>query len=72
MTEAVGPDVIVLFFGANVPKEYDKGAMTPAPARTFGEALTAFLDYLDPEKKATVLLSQGFCVRPKLDRPLRV
>ena len=70
MTEAVGTDVIVLFFGANVPKEYDKGAMTPA--RTFGEALTAFLDYLDPEKKATVLLSQGFCVRPKLDRPLRV
>ena len=61
------PDMIVLFFGANVPKEYDTGAMTPAPARTFGEALTAFLDYLDPEKNATVLLSQGFYVRPKLD-----
>lgn len=61
------PDVIVLFFGANVPKEYDAGAMAPAPARTFGAALEQFIDYLDPEGKAFVLLSQGFYARPKLD-----
>lgn len=61
------PDVIVLFFGANVPKTYDAGKMTPAPARTFGTAIEQFLDYVDPEKKALVLVSQGFYIRPKLD-----
>lgn len=62
---AFKPDVIVLFFGANVPKDYDAGKL--ASARTFGAALEAFLDYVDPEKRAFVLLSQGFYVRPKLD-----
>jgi len=61
------PDVIVLFFGANVPKDYDAGTISPAPARTFGEALDAFRTYLDPEGKALVLFSQGFYIRPKLD-----
>ena len=61
------PDVIVLFFGANVPKDYDAGTMSPVPARTFGEALDAFRTYLDPEGKALVLFSQGFYIRPKLD-----
>ncbi len=61
------PDVIVLFFGANVPKDYDAGTMTPPPARTFGAALETFLDYVDPGRKAFVLMSQGFYVRPKLD-----
>ena len=61
------PDVIVLFFGANVPKDYDAGTMTPAPARTFGAALETFLDYVDPGKKAFVLMSPGFYIRPKLD-----
>ena len=61
------PDVIVLFFGANVPKDYDAGTMTPAPARTFGAALETFLDYVDPDKKAFVLMSPGFYIRPKLD-----
>ena len=59
------PDVIVLFFGANVPHDYDNGKMKPA--RTFGEAVDAFRTYLDPEKKALVLMSQGFYIRPKLD-----
>ena len=59
------PDVIVMFFGANVPGAYDRGEMKPA--RTFGEAVEAFRTYLDPEGKALVLMSQGFYVRPKLD-----
>ena len=59
------PDVIVMFFGANVPGTYDKGELKAA--RTFGEAVDAFRTYLDPEGKALVLMSQGFYKRPKLD-----
>lgn len=61
------PDIIVLFFGANVPSSYDNGTMDPAPARTFGEALESFRSFLDPDGKAVALFSQGFYVRPKLD-----
>lgn len=64
---AFRPDVIVLFYGANVPKEYDAGTMTPAPARTYAEALEAFVRYLDPDGKALVLFSEGYYDRPKLD-----
>ena len=62
---AFKPDVIVMFFGANVPKGYDAGKLTPA--RSFGEALDAFRTYLDPDGKALVLMSQGFYIRPKLE-----
>lgn len=61
------PDIIVLFFGANVPRTYDAGTMSPAPARSFGEALEAFRSYLDPDGTAFVLVSEGFYKRPKLD-----
>ncbi len=61
------PDVVVMFFGANVPREYDAGTMSPAPARSFGDALESFRVYLDPDGKARFLVSQGFYVRPKLD-----
>ncbi len=63
--QAFKPDVIVLFFGANVPKDYDAGKLESP--RTFGEALDEFLGYLNPDGKALVLMSQGFYVRPKLD-----
>ncbi|MGN0833188.1 MAG: SGNH/GDSL hydrolase family protein [Kiritimatiellia bacterium] len=59
------PDVIVLFFGANVPGDYDTGKLPTA--RSFGDALEALRTYLDPEGKALVLVSQGFYKRPKLD-----
>ncbi len=59
------PDVIILFFGANVPTAYDAGTLKPA--RTFGAAMDDFLAFLDPEGKARVLVAQGFYVRPKLD-----
>lgn len=61
------PDIIVMFFGENVPSTYDAGTMNPPPARTFGEALEAFRAYLDPDGKAVALFSQGFYGRPKLD-----
>ncbi|MGN0852740.1 MAG: SGNH/GDSL hydrolase family protein [Kiritimatiellia bacterium] len=59
------PDVIVLFFGSNVPGDYDTGKLPTA--RSFGDALDALRTYLDPEGKALVLVSQGFYKRPKLD-----
>ncbi len=59
------PDVIVLFFGANVPGAYDSGTMKPA--RSFASALEELLFYLSPDGKAQVLISQGFYVREKLD-----
>jgi len=61
------PDVVVLFFGANVPKEYDAGTMDPPPARSFADALDAFREWIDPEGKARALFCQGFYVRPVLD-----
>lgn len=59
------PDVIVLFFGANVPQAYDAGKLPTA--RSFGDAVDALRTYLDPEGKALVLVSQGFYKRPRLD-----
>ena len=61
------PDIIVMFFGANVPKTYDDGKMEPKPARSFADALDAFRTYLDPDGKAVAIISQGFYIRPKLD-----
>ncbi len=61
------PDIIVMFFGANVPGKYDKGTLDPKPARSYGDALDAFRAYLDPDGKAVALISQGFYIRPKLD-----
>ncbi len=62
---AFKPDVIVLFFGANVPKDYDAGKLESP--RTFGAAVDAFVEYLNPDGKALVLISEGFYDRPKLD-----
>jgi len=64
---AFKPDIVVLFFGANVPKEYDGGTMSPPPARSFADALDAFRDWIDPDGKATALFCQGFYIRPVLD-----
>ena len=61
------PDIIVMFFGANVPGTYDTGKLEPKPARSYGDALDAFRAYLDPDGKAVALISQGFYIRPKLD-----
>lgn len=65
------PDYIVMFFGANVPGEYDSGKMESAPARSFGAALEEFIRYVDPGLKSKVLLSEGFYTRPKLEKEKR-
>jgi len=62
---AFRPDVIVAFFGANVPRAYDDAPATFP--RRFGTAVGEALDYVDPERKSTVLLSEGYYIRPVLD-----
>lgn len=57
------PDIMVLYFGANVKQDYMRGTMQPPPARRFGEALEEFINYIDPERKALVLIPQGFYTR---------
>ena len=59
------PDVVLLFFGANVPGDYDAGRIQPA--RSFGEALDQFCTYLAPDGHAKFLFCEGFYARPKLD-----
>ena len=61
------PDVIILFFGANVPWEYDIKTLSPAPSRTFAAAMEEFINYIDPDKKATIFISEGFYARTALD-----
>lgn len=61
-------DVLVFFFGANVPHQYD---LDPNPAKRFGVAYGALRDYLNPTGKALVLHSQGYYKRPKLDSEKR-
>ena len=59
-----GANIIIMFFGANVPKEYDTDEN---PKKTFGKAYEDMRNYLAAEKKAAVFHSQGFYVREKLD-----
>ncbi len=58
-------DVIIVFLGANVPKAYD--AQPSSSPRSFAKALSEVLAVLDPDRKAMVLLSEGFYSRPVLD-----
>ena len=60
------PDAAILFFGANVPQDYDAGTLEPAPARSFADALEALCGYLDSGSTA-FFVSQGFYIRPALD-----
>ena len=61
--ENYDPDIMIMFFGANVPKEYDTAA---SPAVRFGEAYERLRNYLSGEK-TLVFHSQGFYIRPVLD-----
>lgn len=56
------PDAVIFFFGANVPKDYDKN-----PDGGFGKAVEALRNYLDNGGKTKFLISEGFYVRPVLD-----
>lgn len=57
------PDVVVMFFGANVSKEYD---VSTAPKRKFGEAFEQLRNVLDTGN-TFFLISDGFYIRPVLD-----
>ena len=58
-----GADIIIMFFGANVPKEYD---MMENPPKTFARAYAEMRNYLAGETTA-VYHSAGFFIRPILD-----
>ena len=61
---AFGADIIVMFFGANVPKDYET---TEEPPRRFADAYADMRRYLDPAGSAVVFHGEGFYVRPVLD-----
>ncbi len=58
------PDIIVMFFGANVSKDFDN---MQNPPKKFGEAYAELRRYLDKSGKARVFHSEGFYIRPVLD-----
>ena len=64
--DGLGLDVVVFFFGANVPIEYDRGALKGV--RSFGRALEELADWLDPKGRALKVVVQGFYGRPLLER----
>ena len=57
------PDVVIMFFGANVSQEYDK---TENPPRTFGDAYEELRNWID-SGETLFIHSQGFYIRPVLD-----
>ncbi|MBE5782463.1 MAG: SGNH/GDSL hydrolase family protein [Clostridiales bacterium] len=57
-------DIIVMFFGANVSKDYDHALEKPV---RFGDAYETLRNFLNATGKAHVIHSQGFYIRPVLD-----
>ena len=57
-------DIVIMFFGANVPLSYDTNEN---PKKTFGEAVEELRNILSNNGKSTVFISQGFFGRKKLD-----
>lgn len=57
-------DLILMFYGANVPKTYDTDEN---PKKTFGKAYEDMRNYLARGSDVAVFHSQGFYVREKLD-----
>ncbi|MBQ8510619.1 MAG: SGNH/GDSL hydrolase family protein [Clostridia bacterium] len=55
------PDIVISFFGANVPGEYDKN---PNPTVTFGEKYEELRNLLGAK---LYIHSEGFYIRPKLN-----
>lgn len=59
------PDIIIMFFGANVSKDYDDDKK---PSVKFGEAYEYLRNYLcSKNENAIVFHSEGFYIRPVLD-----
>ena len=59
-----GADIIVMFFGANVSKDYD---VMENPPKTFESAYEDMRNYLKAKENAVVYHSEGFYDRPKLE-----
>ena len=59
------PDAIFLFFGANVPRTYDKDPS--AYPHRFGDAVVDMVRFIDPDRKARIFISEGYYKRPVLD-----
>ena len=57
-------DIVLIFYGANVPKDYDS---MEAPPKTFERAYRDMRNYLSRDGEAVVLHSMGFYIRPKLE-----
>ncbi len=61
-------DIIIMFFGANVSKEYDK---LEAPSVTFGSKYEDLRNLLASNPNAKVFHSQGFYIRERLNNEKR-
>ena len=57
------PDIMIMFFGANVSRDYDNALN---PKITFGEKYDELRNYLKCDN-TIVIHSQGYYIRPKLD-----
>lgn len=57
-------DIILMFYGANVPKTYDT---EENPKKTFGKAYEDMRNYLVGGRDVSVFHSQGFYIRERLD-----
>ena len=57
-------DIIIMFFGANVSRDYDK---MENPSKTFEEAVVDMRNYLNKDGHAKVFISEGFYDRPVLN-----
>ncbi|MBO5285768.1 MAG: hypothetical protein J6B16_02600 [Clostridia bacterium] len=57
-------DIVICFYGANVPKTYD---VDPNPIKTFETAYKDMRDYLS-NGRAKVYTSMGFYIRPVLEK----
>ena len=58
------PDIVIMFFGANVSRDYDTMENPPKP---FFEAFEDMRNLLSNNGKAKVYISEGFYIRPVLD-----
>ncbi len=57
------PDIVIMFFGANVDKDYDTAENPP---KTFGKAFEDLRNTLN-SGKTRFIISDGFYIRPVLD-----
>ncbi len=62
-------DIIIMFFGANVSRDYPN---MENPEKTFGQAVEDLRNFLNPDNKAKVFISEGFYIKPKLEEEKKI